>query len=73
MADAMVDPIARGLSLGNAIDTSSPAEQIEPEQNGQEDDPFEGEVPVMQSSSIKPVRRESDQSKIIALDQHRAD
>ncbi len=73
MADAMVDPVARGLSLGKETDTSSSVEEADAAQNAQEDDPFEGEVPVMHSSSIKPVRRESEQSKIIALDQRRAE
>ncbi len=73
MADAMVDPDARGLSLGAEKSSKTSDEKDTKSKKALDDDPFEGEVPVMQSSSIKPIRRESDQSKIIPLDERRAE
>jgi PAS domain S-box-containing protein len=69
MADAMIDPEERGLSLG----ISSPAEDLpsETDEIALDDDPFEGEVPALSSSSLTPIRRESDFNKVIPFDQRR--
>ena len=71
MADAMIDPEERGLSLGSELPADS--EVPSTEETTPEDDPFNGEVPVLHSSSLKPVRRETDRDKIIPFEQHRAE
>ena len=60
MGDASADDAARGLSLGDA--------PVEQEPVSQEDDPFQGETPVI-SITERLKRRESD--KVIRLAEHR--
>lgn len=72
MADAMIDPEERGLSLGMDVLVKEQL-PVADEQTPDDEDPFEGEVPVLSSSSLSPVRRETDFNKIIPFEQRRAE